>query len=454
LRKCARVVRNWPELLVWLTVIGAAPAFAAPSPSTTGARTDVTTDVTTLGAAPDPAATPAPGDDLVALLARRLALMPQVAAHKWRHDQPIEDPEREAVVIAESADLALRHGLVPETVVQLFGAQIDAAKAVQSYWIGEWRAGRAEPPPAADLAAEIRPELSRLGEAIIAAAAAGNASRAATSMPGTPAADPLDRIVGLDDAHRDALFAAANAVRAFPNRLDQIVATGRLRIGTTGDYAPFSERTAPDVEVAGIDVDLARDLAAALGVSVEFVPTTWPTLEADLATGRYDIAMSGVSRTLARQRAGFLSAPYHADGKTPIGRCADRAEHDSLAAIDRPDVRVVVNPGGTNERFVDERVTRAQKIVHPDNRTIFTELLEDRADVMFTDRIEVELQARLHPELCALLSDNLTYQEKAYLLPRDPVWLEYVDTWLALRIAEGTVDAAFAAHGATRHPPR
>jgi cyclohexadienyl dehydratase len=274
------------------------------------------------------------------------------------------------------------------------------------------------------------------------------------ALLGENASDPLEGIAGLDEAHRTGLLAAARGVRAFPNRLDQILATRRLRVGTTGDYAPFTERSAADGNVNGIDVDLARDLAAALGVAAEFVPTTWPTLEADLAAGRYDIAMSGVSRTLARQRAGFLSGPYHADGKTPIGRCADRAQHASLAAIDRSEVRVVVNPGGTNERFVDERVAHAKKIVHPDNRTIFTELLEDRADVMFTDRIEVELQTRLHPELCALMAENLTYQEKAYLLPRDPVWLEYVDTWLALRIAEGKVDAVFAAHQATRRPPR
>jgi cyclohexadienyl dehydratase len=442
LQKRARVFRRWLEPAVWLIALGAAVVAAAPSYAASPAP------------ALETAPPPAPKGDLVALLARRLELMPQVAAHKWRHGQPIDDPEREAVVIAEAAELALRHGLEPETVATLFRAQIDAAKAVQAYWIEAWRGDRAEPPAAADLAAEIRPELSRLGESIVAAAAVESRTGAAHPFRSAPASSPLGHIAGLDDAHRDALMAAARAVRAFPNRLDQILATGRLRIGTTGDYAPFSERTAPDAPVAGIDVDLARDLAAALGVSAEFVPTTWPALEADLAAGRYDIAMSGVSRTLARQRAGFLSVPYHADGKTPIGRCADRAAHASFAAIDRPGVRVVVNPGGTNERFVDERVTHAQKIVHADNRTIFTELLEDRADVMFTDRIEVELQTRLHPELCALLAENLTYQEKAFLLPRDPVWLEYVDTWLGLRIAEGKVDAAFAAHRATRRPPR
>jgi cyclohexadienyl dehydratase len=396
-------------------------------------------------------------EDLFALMGERLALMQSVAAYKWHQRQPIEDPEREAVVVAEAGAQALRFTLVPETVESLFRAQIEAAKAVQAYWFEEWRAGRADPPPAPDLAGSVRPELSRLGAAIVAAAAGrtGTGTPTGAGAPWAPSgASVLPEIAGLDAAHRQSLIAAAAAVRVFPNRLEQIRATGRLRVGTTGDYAPFSHRDGDQTEFTGIDIDLARDLAAALGVQPEFVLTSWPALLDDLAAGRYDIAMSGVSRTLARQQKGFLSQPYHADGKTPIGRCADRARFGALDRIDRKEVRVVVNPGGTNERFVDERIRQARKVLHPDNRTIFAEIVAGRADVMFTDRIEVELQTRRHPELCALLPEYLTYQEKSYLLPQDPVWLVFVDTWLALRLAEGVVDAAFAAHDATRGAPR
>lgn len=404
-------------------------------------------------------ATPERAIGLLELMNQRLLLMPQVAAHKWHHRQPVEDPAREAVVVAEAREQALRQGLVPETVERLFLVQIDAAKAIQAYWIAEWQAGRATPPKAPDLEGVIRPELSRIGAAIILAAAqtargAGRsrhvAATAYSEIAGTCAiATPFTQ-PGIDDARRGALLEAAGAVQAFPHRLAQILATGRLRIGTTGDYAPFSYREAPDREFFGIDIDLGRDLAAALGVEPEFVLTSWPALLDDLQAGRYDIAMSGVSRTLARQRAGFLSQPYFRDGKTPIARCAEADRLDTLEEIDSPGVTVVVNPGGTNERFVDENIRQAQKLLHPDNRTIFAELVDGRADVMFTDRIEVELQTRRHPLLCSTMAGNLTWQEKAYLLPQDVVWLEFVDTWLALRLGEGKVDATFAAHGFER----
>ena len=61
--------------------------------------------------------------------------------------------------------------------------------------------------------------------------------------------------------------------------------------------------------------------------------------------------MGGVSVTLERQKTAFFSAPYLRDGKTPIARCADKDKFADLAAIDRPEVTVIVNPGGTNEKF-------------------------------------------------------------------------------------------------------
>lgn len=371
----------------------------------------------------------------------RLELMDEVAAYKWQHGLPIEDLGREAVVLDQAAADALRFGLAPDSVRELFAAQIDAAKVIQGYWFERWAGGEA-PPPAPDLAAEVRPALLRLGAEILAAAS--TAGEATLAAPGDLAG--AIAVTGLDVSARAALLDAVAGLERYPHRLAQILDTGVLRVGTTGDYAPFSHRddgAAPE----GIDVELARHLGDALGVRVAFVATTWPTLMADLAAGRYDVAMSGVSRTLARQRAAFQSRPYYVGGKAPIARCGDAGRFAGLEAIDRPGVRVVVNPGGTNEAFVDAHVHRADKILHDDNRTIFREIVEGRADVMITDRVEVELQASRHDSLCATMAGTLTYQEKAYLLPRDPVWLEFVNTWLDLALADGTVARTFRDRG-------
>ncbi|MCZ6504157.1 MAG: transporter substrate-binding domain-containing protein, partial [Gammaproteobacteria bacterium] len=173
----------------------------------------------------------------------------------------------------------------------------------------------------------------------------------------------------------------------------------------------------------------------------------WQSLLEDLKAGRYDIAMSGVSRNLDRQKVGFFSDTYHQGGKTPISLCKNRNKFNSLQKIDRKANRIIVNPGGTNERYVDAHIQQAKKVLHEDNRTIFNEIINGNADLMITDEIEVQLQAARHKQLCATMPDeNLTYQDKGYLMPQDHQLKEYVDLWLATRHGDGTLQSTFEKH--------
>jgi cyclohexadienyl dehydratase len=233
---------------------------------------------------------------------------------------------------------------------------------------------------------------------------------------------------------------------AEPSRLEAILGAGVLRVGTTGDYQPFTSLDRATGAYSGFDVDMARSLAAALGVRLEFAPTAWPRLARDLQDGAFDIAMGGVSVTLDRQKLGFFSAPYLRDGKTPIARCADVSKYQTLADVDRPGVRVIVNPGGTNERFDRARLHEAEVVVHADNTTIFDSLAGGEADVMITDASETRLQAKLHPgALCAVHPDApFDFAEKAYWMAQDPALKAFVDQWLHIMKENGQFDAIAA----------
>ena len=222
------------------------------------------------------------------------------------------------------------------------------------------------------------------------------------------------------------------------NRLDDILARGVLRVGTTGDYKPFSYRPNPSADFIGLDVELAGQLAKTLGVKLELVPTTWPSLMKDLGEDRFDIAMGGVSISLERQKKAQFSIPYLRDGKTPIVRCENKDRFQTLAQIDQSGVRLIVNPGGTNERFARAHVKQASITVYPDNVTIFDQIVAGKADLMITDAIETLLQQKLKPALCALHPEApFDFSEKAYLLPRDYLWKTFVDQWLHQTIASG-----------------
>lgn len=228
-----------------------------------------------------------------------------------------------------------------------------------------------------------------------------------------------------------------HAAVAADNLLDQVLADGVLRVGMTGDYKPFSYRGG-DGQFIGLDVEIAQNLADALGVKLELVPTTWPNLMKDLAAKRYDLALSGVSVNMERQKVAYFSVPYQRDGKTPIALCQNQQRFQTLEQIDQPGVKAIVNPGGTNEKFARAHLRQAQIVMHEDNVTIFDQLVAGKADVMMTDAVETRLQQKLHPELCAIHPDQpFDFSEKAALLPRDIVFKQYVDQWLHQDIASG-----------------
>ena len=230
-----------------------------------------------------------------------------------------------------------------------------------------------------------------------------------------------------------------------PTRLDAIVGSGVLRVGLTEDYKPFSFADASG-KVEGLDVDMGTSLAQSLGVRLEIVKTSWPTLKSDLEANRFDIAMGGITITFDRQKTGLFSNPVFSSGKTPITHCGDEAKYGTVAVIDQPGVRVIVNPGGTNERFDRAHLEKATIIRWADNATIFDALAAGKADLMITDSVETRVQAKLHPGiLCPVHAEApFDHSELAYWMPRDPIFAAYVNQWLNLLDRSGERQAILA----------
>ncbi len=203
-------------------------------------------------------------------------------------------------------------------------------------------------------------------------------------------------------------------------KVAEIVARDTIIIGTTGDYRPLSFRE-PDGSCWGFCIEVAGEIAKRLGVHSRFVQTSWPTLSDDVLADpqRFDLAIGGITITDARRETMRMSEGYLANGKTILCRATEAGRYRSLADIDMPGVRVMVNPGGLNEQFARKHLTRATILVHQRNEDIPTLVAEGRADVMITEITEAPYYVQTDTRLAApLLNEPFTRGEIGVLMRR------------------------------------
>ncbi|HEY1042851.1 MAG TPA: transporter substrate-binding domain-containing protein [Telluria sp.] len=115
--------------------------------------------------------------------------------------------------------------------------------------------------------------------------------------------------------------------------LDSARARGTLRIAMEGTYPPFNFKDPKTGQLAGYDVDVARIVAAKLGLKPEFVTTEWSAILAGLGAGKYDVIVSQVGINPKRERVFDFSTPYTFSSPQLIVRRNDSADYRTLAQL-------------------------------------------------------------------------------------------------------------------------
>jgi ABC-type amino acid transport substrate-binding protein len=203
-------------------------------------------------------------------------------------------------------------------------------------------------------------------------------------------------------------------------KVAEILDRGTILFGTTGDYRPLSF-CEPDGTYWGFGIEVAKEIAKRIGVGVEFKKTSWPTLTADVLTEPqlFDLAIGGITITDARRETMLMSDGYLDNGKTILCRASEADRYKSLADIDKPEVTVMVNPGGLNEKFANENLTHANIVVYQKNEEIPTLVAEGAADVMITEITEAPYYVQTDPRLAApLLNAPFTHGEIGVLMQK------------------------------------
>ncbi len=232
------------------------------------------------------------------------------------------------------------------------------------------------------------------------------------------------------------------AAQAGP-RLDKIMEAKVIRVGTPGDYRPFAIKT--DTGFAGHDIDLIETMAKELGVKVEYVQTSWPNLMKDIQADKFDVAVGGITRNVGRIRMVDMLPGYAPFGKVALVRAADKAKFTPPESLNQPGVRVIKNPGGTNETFVLANLKAAQVMTHDKNAEIPALIADGKGDVMITETYEALHYAKTDPRLHAAFIDApLTPKNTlGFMLPTDDAdYLRVMDFVWGLVDSRGGVKQA------------
>ena len=213
-------------------------------------------------------------------------------------------------------------------------------------------------------------------------------------------------------------ISVAAAAQAGP-RLDRILDNKVIRVGTPGDYRPFAIKT--DQGYEGHDIDVMEAMAKGLGVKIEYVQTSWPNLMKDLQADKFDVAVGGITRNVARIKQAAMLPGYAPFGKVALVRKDEASKYKSVDDLNKAGVRVIKNPGGTNEAFVLENLKQAQVSTHEKNAEIPGLIAEGKGDVMITETYEALHYSKADPRLAAVFVDHpLTPKnELGFLLPID-----------------------------------
>ena len=231
-----------------------------------------------------------------------------------------------------------------------------------------------------------------------------------------------------------ALAAQAHAQSA----LQDVLSNGVLKVGTTGDWNPMTMKDPATNSYTGYDIDVMSELAKDLGVKVEFVPTDWKTLVNGVTSGKYHMTGSA-SVSPSRAKSAGYSRSYFSLATVPLILAKNADRFKDWADLDRADVTVAATLGTTQEKQVKQFFPNAKHQIVEAPARDFQEVLAGRADAHITSNVEANKLVAKYPQMMIVpVSAPKAPTPIAMLLPQgDQVWINYVNTWIALKQERG-----------------
>lgn len=223
--------------------------------------------------------------------------------------------------------------------------------------------------------------------------------------------------------------------------LEKIIKSGKVRVGLEAGYLPF-EFMSDKGEIIGFDVDLAQRMAKELEVELEIVNTSWDGIIPGLQTGKYDIIMSGMTRTLKRALSVNFTDPYYQTGQVIMVRKGE-TRIKSYTDLNTKDMKVAVKLGTTSDFAAEKILKKAVRVAYKTETDGAMALRTNKVDAFIYDQPYIEDYIEKYPEV-EMLSELFTKEYFGFAVKKgDEDFLNWLNLYLAEIKADGTYEGLY-----------
>ena len=225
------------------------------------------------------------------------------------------------------------------------------------------------------------------------------------------------------------------------SKLIKILESGKIRVGTTGDWNPMTIKDPSTNEYKGFEIDIVKELAKDMDVNLIFVPTEWKTLVSGIVSNKYDISTSASLSAKRALSTGYTNS-YFKLATVPLTLKKNLNKFQSWEDINKKDVKVAVTLGTTQEQQAKQIFPNATlKIIESPARD-FQEVLAGRAEVHITSNIEASALVNQYPEMAIIPVKEPKYPTPlAWLTPQDDqIFINYLNHWIEIKKSQGFFD--------------
>ncbi|WP_448384311.1 transporter substrate-binding domain-containing protein [Desulfosoma sp.] len=213
--------------------------------------------------------------------------------------------------------------------------------------------------------------------------------------------------------------------------LEEILKRGELRVGFEAGYMPF-EMTDKKGNFVGFDIDMAKEMAKAMGVKFVPVNTAWDGIIPSLITGKFDIIMSGMTVTQERNLKVNFADPYIIVGQTILLNKKHEGTVQSYKDLNDPKYIVTSKLGTTGEQAVKRLIPKCTYKSFETETEAALEVVNGKADAFVYDLpFCVVFLAQQGAGKLVFLDQPFTYEPLAWAINKgDPDFLNWLNNFL------------------------